>query len=402
MKPGSVVVDMAAAQGGNVEGTVAGEVVVTDNGVTHHRLHRPGRAAAGPGLAALRHEPGQPDQAADPGQGRAARRSTSTTSCSAAITVVRDGEVTVAAAAGAGLRRARAADRRARRAAPVPPATEGLAAAGATRRSGVGAARAVPRRRVRPGRARRALHRVGARGRDRLLRHRQGAPRPAHAADVGDQRDLRDHRGRRAAADRAHETGDPDARVHRDPARVASTSSAASPSPAGCSRMFSKGSRRSERRGRPIRPRPPTSSRRCCSSCRWPGCRGTRPPGRRRLRHRRHGDRAGRDGRARGRIASTAGAARCWSRRCRHRRRRSGCGAPGVVEMTGMPELIALLHSFVGLAAVLVGWNGYLEVEADAGPDDSRRTLLDIHQRRGRASACSSARSPSPARSSRT
>jgi NAD(P) transhydrogenase subunit beta len=32
-----------------------------------------------------------------------------------------------------------------------------------------------------------------------------------------------------------------------------------------------------------------------------------------------------------------------------------------VVEMTGMPELIALLHSFVGLAAVLVGWNGYLE-----------------------------------------
>ena len=32
-----------------------------------------------------------------------------------------------------------------------------------------------------------------------------------------------------------------------------------------------------------------------------------------------------------------------------------------LVEMTGMPELIALLHSFVGLAAVLVGWNGYLE-----------------------------------------
>ncbi|RZU31985.1 Re/Si-specific NAD(P)(+) transhydrogenase subunit beta [Blastococcus saxobsidens] len=37
------------------------------------------------------------------------------------------------------------------------------------------------------------------------------------------------------------------------------------------------------------------------------------------------------------------------------------------VEMTGMPELIALLHSFVGLAAVLVGWNGYLSVEAAAG-----------------------------------
>jgi NAD(P) transhydrogenase subunit beta len=31
------------------------------------------------------------------------------------------------------------------------------------------------------------------------------------------------------------------------------------------------------------------------------------------------------------------------------------------VEMTGMPELIALLHSFVGLTAVLVGWNAFLE-----------------------------------------
>jgi len=34
MRPGSVIVDMAAANGGNVEGTVAGEVVVTDNQVT--------------------------------------------------------------------------------------------------------------------------------------------------------------------------------------------------------------------------------------------------------------------------------------------------------------------------------------------------------------------------------
>ncbi|WP_106814496.1 Re/Si-specific NAD(P)(+) transhydrogenase subunit alpha [Microbacterium timonense] len=33
MRPGSVVVDMAAAQGGNVEGSVAGERVVTENGV---------------------------------------------------------------------------------------------------------------------------------------------------------------------------------------------------------------------------------------------------------------------------------------------------------------------------------------------------------------------------------
>lgn len=43
------------------------------------------------------------------------------------------------------------------------------------------------------------------------------------------------------------------------------------------------------------------------------------------------------------------------------------------VEMTGMPELIALLHSFVGLAAVLVGWNGALY---DAGLEGA---LADIH-----------------------
>ena len=45
-----------------------------------------------------------------------------------------------------------------------------------------------------------------------------------------------------------------------------------------------------------------------------------------------------------------------------------------VVEMTGMPELIALLHSFVGLAAVLVGWNGYLEHGHFAS-----QSLEDIH-----------------------
>ena len=31
------------------------------------------------------------------------------------------------------------------------------------------------------------------------------------------------------------------------------------------------------------------------------------------------------------------------------------------VEMTGMPELIAMMHSFVGLAAVLVGYNTWIE-----------------------------------------
>ncbi len=44
-----------------------------------------------------------------------------------------------------------------------------------------------------------------------------------------------------------------------------------------------------------------------------------------------------------------------------------------IVAMTQMPELIALLHSFVGLAAVLVGWNGYL------APNHLTGSLADIH-----------------------
>jgi NAD(P) transhydrogenase subunit beta len=37
------------------------------------------------------------------------------------------------------------------------------------------------------------------------------------------------------------------------------------------------------------------------------------------------------------------------------------------VEMTGMPELIAMMHSFVGLAAVLVGYNTYIETASVHG-----------------------------------
>lgn len=45
-----------------------------------------------------------------------------------------------------------------------------------------------------------------------------------------------------------------------------------------------------------------------------------------------------------------------------------GFWAARTVEMTQMPELVAILHSFVGLAAVLVGFNSYLDPGA-AGHD---------------------------------
>ncbi len=50
------------------------------------------------------------------------------------------------------------------------------------------------------------------------------------------------------------------------------------------------------------------------------------------------------------------------------------------VEMTGMPELIAMLHSFVGLAAVLVGWDGYYGVEAKGhSQTEVAGSVLRIH-----------------------
>ncbi|PQJ43128.1 NAD(P) transhydrogenase subunit beta [Vibrio campbellii] len=44
------------------------------------------------------------------------------------------------------------------------------------------------------------------------------------------------------------------------------------------------------------------------------------------------------------------------------------------VEMTQMPELVAILHSFVGMAAVLVGYNSYLEPPVPVSTD-----LVGIH-----------------------
>ncbi len=48
------------------------------------------------------------------------------------------------------------------------------------------------------------------------------------------------------------------------------------------------------------------------------------------------------------------------------------------VEMTGMPELIACLHSFVGLAAVIVGYNSFFKLSLHGGAEAAEGALLTI------------------------
>lgn len=48
------------------------------------------------------------------------------------------------------------------------------------------------------------------------------------------------------------------------------------------------------------------------------------------------------------------------------------------VEMTQMPELIALLHSFVGLTAVLVGFNSFIQSDMLENPDMETVHLIEV------------------------
>jgi len=49
------------------------------------------------------------------------------------------------------------------------------------------------------------------------------------------------------------------------------------------------------------------------------------------------------------------------------------------VEMTQMPELVAILHSFVGLAAVLVGYNSYFDAGHGVILTDTQQIAMNIH-----------------------
>jgi NAD(P) transhydrogenase subunit alpha len=197
MKPGSVLVDMAASNGGNVEGTVKDEAIVTDHGVTiigytdlAGRLPATASQLYGTNLVnLLKLLTPEKDGLLTLDFDDVVQRS---------MTVVRDGETTwppppvqVSAAPAAAAVPGRAQARQGP-SDDVTPAGHRL-----HRRSG-----AVRADRTLAGRTAGTSDGVRLGDRDRLLRDRQRPSRVAHAADVGDQRDLGHHRRRRAAADR--------------------------------------------------------------------------------------------------------------------------------------------------------------------------------------------------------
>jgi NAD(P) transhydrogenase subunit beta len=76
-----------------------------------------------------------------------------------------------------------------------------------------------------------------------------------------------------------------------------------------------------------------------------------------------------------------------------------GLYAARIVKMTQMPELVALMHSLVGLAAMLVGYANFVDPAVSVGMTPAEQTIHEIEMYLGVLISCHHLLGSRPARS---